>query len=373
MSETPAAGRAPSDTTAPFLLLSDEGEQPFDAAALERQLQTMWKTRPQSTAFYRAALANLIVPLGGLDLDQMAPVIAEVSRRHPARILRIDPAPGTPADPARLRARASALCHLREGGGGFVCSEMVVLEYTETTAPLVPSAVRSLLIGDLPAVLLAMTPGPQPSWMEALVAVADLVIADSCVEEEPAALAAIWERTGRKGTPMRDLAWARLEPWRSALARLFDTPEASPALTGLRDLTLAHGGAAPSSTVWLLAGWMASRLGWKLIRRDGTRWTFRSAGGPVQVTLQRDESVAAAVLLSAHVRAAGTHPLDARIGHVAGEDTARLELLAPRNDVRAIPFERRDLATAIVGEMQRRLPNPAFHDAARAARAMIEA
>jgi glucose-6-phosphate dehydrogenase assembly protein OpcA len=372
VNETPAAGRAPADMAAPFVLVGD-GEQPFDAAALERQLQALWKSQPTTNAFYRAALANLIVPLEGPGLEQMAPVIAEVSRRHPARIFRIDPATGPPGDPARLRARASALCHLREGGAGFVCSEMVVIEYTATTAALVPSAVRSLLIGDLPAVLLAMTPAPQPSWMEALAGVADLVIADSCVEEEPAALAAIWERTGRKGAPMHDLAWARLEPWRSVLARLFDTPEAAPALSGLRDLTLAHGGAAPPSTAWLLAGWMASRLGWKLERRDGTRWTFRSAAGAVEVTLQRDESVADAVLLSAHVRAAGAHPLDARVEHVAGEETARLELLAPRNDVRAIPFERRDLAPAIVGEMQRRLPNRAFHDAARAARAMIEA
>lgn len=373
MSETPAAGRAPADAAAPFLLLGDKGEQPFDPAALEGQLQTMWKSPPDANAFYRAALANLIVPLDDAGFDRMAPVLAEVVRRHPARLFRISPASKPPPDPARLTARANALCHLREGGGGFVCSEQIILEYTDATAPLVPSAVRALLIGDLQAVLLAVTAGPRPPWMEALAQVADLVIADSCVEEEPAALAAIWARTGRKGAPMQDLAWARLESWRAVLASLFDTPEGAPALHSLRDLTITHGGAAPPSHVWLLAGWMASRLGWKLASRDGARWRFRGPAGPVEVALTRDETVAAPALLAVHVRAAGAHPLDARLEHASHEDTARLELLAPRSDVRAVPFVRRDLAAAIVGEMQRRVPNPAFHDAARAARAMIEA
>lgn len=373
MSETPAAGRAPSDTTAPFMLLGDEGERAFDAVALEQELQGMWKSSAGSNAFYRAALANLIVPLDEATFDRMAGVIGEVARRHPARLFRIGPARQAPREPKRLSARVTALCHLREGGGGFVCSEQLVMEYTEETAALVPSAVRSLLIGDLAVVLLVLTPGPRPAWMEALAGMADVVVADSCVEEEPTGLASLWERTGRKGAPMHDLAWARLEPWRAALAGLFDLPEAAPALRALHDFTIVHGGAAPPSPAWLLAGWMASRLGWKLESRDGARFRFRASGGHVEVAFVRDETEPEPRIREVRARAAGAHPLDARLAHAGRDDAARLEVLAPRGWTAAVPFPRRDLAAAIVGEIQRRIPNLAFRDAARAARAMLEA
>ena len=133
MNETPAAGRAPADTTAPFLLLGDQGERPFDAVALERELESMWKSPPGANAFYRAALANLIVPLDTEPFERLADVIADVARRHPARLFRIGSARHAPGEPKRLTARATALCHLREGGGAFVCSEQVLLEYTEET------------------------------------------------------------------------------------------------------------------------------------------------------------------------------------------------------------------------------------------------
>jgi glucose-6-phosphate dehydrogenase assembly protein OpcA len=373
VNETPAAGRAPADTTAPFLLLGEEGERAFDAVALEKELQAMWKSSAGSNAFYRAALANVIVPLDAQTSDRMAGVIGDVARLHPARLFRISPAPRPLRDPARLAARVTALCHLREGGGGFVCSEQLVLEYTAETAPLVPSAVRSLLIGDLAVVLLVLTPGPRPAWMEALAGMADIVLADSCVEEEPSGIAAVWERTGRKGAPMHDLAWARLEPWRAALAGLFDLPDAAPALRFLHDLTIVHGGAAPPSPAWLLAGWMASRLGWKLESRDGARFRFHApGGGRVEAAFVRDETEAEPRIREVRMRAAGAHPLDARLAHAGRDDSARLELLAPRAWTAPVPFARRDLAAAIVGEIQRRVPNPAFRDAARAARALLE-
>ena len=66
---------------------------------------------------------------------------------------------------------------------------------------------------------------------------------------------------------MHDLAWARLEPWRAALAGLFDHPDAAAALGAdrrRRDHARRRG---PSSPAWLLAGWMAGRLGWTLAAR----------------------------------------------------------------------------------------------------------
>jgi glucose-6-phosphate dehydrogenase assembly protein OpcA len=365
------AGAAPAGD--PFLLLGEDGRREFDATALEHEMRSMWKSPPGSNAFYRAALANVVVPLDQVRSESLAAVLGDMARLHPARLFRIQRAgeasPGSP----RLTARATALCHVREGAAGFVCSEQIVLEWTDASAALVPSAVRSLLIGDLPVILLSLVPGPEPAWVPALAAKADLVIADSCLEEEPAALVEIWERTGRSGTPMRDLAWARLEPWRSLIAEIFDAPGAARALGSLRDLKIAHGGAAPPSTGWLLAGWLASRLEWRLEARDGARWRFASTHGPVDVIFERDEKEPAAVLRWIHLRAAGGHPLDVRIAHLSRETTAVVEWLAPREAVVQAPFGHRELAAAIVGEIQRQDPNPTFQEAARIARAMIEA
>jgi len=336
----------------------------------------MWKSPTGANAFYRAALANLVVPLDSIRSEQLTVVLGDLARRHPARVFRIQRAPSGPgagAGAARLTARATALCHIREGRPGFVCSEQIVLEWTDASASLVPSAVRSLLIGDLPVILLSLAPAPDPSWLATLATKVDLVIADSCVEEEPAALIEIWERTGRSGAPMRDLAWARLEPWRALLAELFDAPDAARALGSLRDLTIAHGGAAPPSTVWLLAGWLASRLSWRLEGRDGARWRFRSGHGPVDVVIQRNEGESASILQWAHLRAGGAHPLDVRIVHKSRGTTALVEWLSPRRETVTAPFGYRELAAAIVGEIQRQEPNPAFQDSSRIARAMIEA
>ena len=357
-----------SGAGAPFLLLGDGEERPFDAALLERELRSMWKGSREGTAFYRAALANIIVPLAP-NSESLPEVIAEVCRRHPARLFRIQPRSAKSREP-QLSARASALCYMRSGGTGFVCSEQIIIEWSAETASLVPSAIGALLIGDLPVVLLSLQAAPGASW-STLHDRADLIIADSCAEEEPALLPSIWERTGRRGAPMRDLAWARIAPWRALIAELFDSPEGDSTLAALRDVTLTHGGAAPPSTAWLLAGWIASRLGWRVLSRDGHRWRLQGPNAHIDVTLTRDESVSSPVIGTVQLRAAGAHPLDVRLAHRHGDPTVRVEWLAPRASSSESPFVFRDLAAAIVGEMQRLESNPAFRDAAHFASIMI--
>jgi glucose-6-phosphate dehydrogenase assembly protein OpcA len=360
-----------------FLRLGGGERRSFDSARIERELRALWKSPPGTDVFYRAALANLVVPLEADSRDRFSGVIAEIARRHPARIFRIEPEREAGPDPARLSARATALCHIRPGGGaGFVCSEMIVLEWSDTTGALLSSAVECLLIADLPLVLLRLDRIPETAWGSALMQRADIVIVDSAAEEEPAALPSIWDRVGRHGERVRDLAWARLEPWRAVIAEIFDRPVAMAALREIRDVTIAHGGAAPPSGAWLLAGWLASRLGWRLESRDGHRWRFRGAHGHVDVALERDRSVAEASILSVHLRAAGQGKLDARIEPVREAeslDLAVIEQLAPESSTIEVPFPRRDLASSIIGEMQRRVPNPTFRSAAAIAHAMIEA
>ena len=164
----------------PFVLLGSEGERPFDAKAVERELRSMWKSPDGGEGpFYRAALANLIVPIAPGQPDAFVAALVEVTRLFPARLFRVQREPEPGAFPGSLAVRATALCHLRREGGGFICSEQVVLEWTDATGPLVPSALGSLAIGDVPVVLLFIPGSGSLPWQEALFPMADSVIVDS--------------------------------------------------------------------------------------------------------------------------------------------------------------------------------------------------
>ena len=110
---------------------------------------------------------------------------------------------------------------------------------------------------------------------------------------------------------------------------------------------------------------MASRLGWTLAARKGASFRFRAAGRSPRVVFVRAEAVSAREVTDVRVRAGGAHPwmLASRVRERG--DTARLDLRSPREVALENHFARRSLAEAIVGEIQRRGPNPAFRDAAR--------
>ena len=59
-----------------------------------------------------------------------------------------------------------------------------------------------------------------------------------------------------------DLAWLRTTPWRERLAASFDPADRQPALGHIEEVSIRH---HPNSTpsAALLAGWLATRLGWK--------------------------------------------------------------------------------------------------------------
>ncbi len=356
--------------TEPLLLLGKEGERPFDAAAIERELRALWKSAaPAKGALYRAALANVIVPLDAATHTPLDPVLADMTRRHPSRLFRLERAPAAPAHPstavAPLLARATAVCHMRPGGGGLVCSEQIVLVSTPAAEPLVPSAVASLLVGDLPVILLRLDGDREPESWGALEAMADVVLEDSATRDDAASMATIWNQIAERGSRRaRDIAWARLAPWRELLAEVFDQPAASGAITGLRDVVLHYGGAAPPAGAWLLAGWIASRLGWILRERHDTRYRFEAPGRSVTIAFERDHDLADPLLAAVRLRSGKPHPLDVVVSHRRRAGSATVEFVAPEPRLLERRFAYRELAACLIGEIHRHEPNPALDAAA---------
>jgi len=366
---------------APIQLASPTGDLPFDAPALERDLRGMWKAASANRGpVYRAALANLIVPLSPGDSDRIGPVLVDVTRRHPARLFRVERRASASAERG-LRAHATALCHLRPGGG-LVCSEQISLSWDDPSGPLVASAIASLLVGDLPAVLLELNQDQDPPWQEKLARIADVRIVDSNLAPGAKEYPRVWgRRPGRDRGPVRDIAWARLTPWREILAEAFDRPEAARAIASIQDVTIHHRGPEPPPGAWLLAGWLASRLSWTPRAHEGGRMRLDAPTRPVSLAFEEEDDrpapagraagAASRAIIRVRIRSGAPTPLDIAVEHEGQATTARIVLLSPRAKEREVPFGYREFAACVAGEIQRHEANLAFEEAARAAEEMI--
>ena len=148
----------------------------------------------------------------------------------------------------RLRASVSTSCWL---GAGMqqVCSEQIFLT---ARAGALPSAVLSLLVTDLPTYIWWQGPIPDDlALLSELARHATSTIVDSNVSSLEGVA-----KVGGLEPAVTDLAWLRLEPWREAIASLFDPPPAAEALGGLHAVDIQ----GPMNEARLLAGWLGSRL-----------------------------------------------------------------------------------------------------------------
>ena len=361
-----------------FMLLGPRGSRAFDAAGLESEIRSMWRTASaegpaRGQAVYRAALANLVVPLDAPGSKQLSSVLVEVTRRYPSRLVLIETGSGAPAGP--LQARVTALCHLRAGGSGAVCSEQIVLQPGPGAEPLVPSAVRSILVGELPVVLLDAHPGAPGPWRDELWRAADLSLGDSALGDDPEAALLLWDRIARDDTScIHDLAWARLTPWREILAELFDEPGLAASLDTLAEMEIHFGagpsGEGPSAPALLLAGWLAARLGMTPEDREGEALRLRSARGSVRFLFRREAKDASRTVSKVRLRAAPPRPLSLEIAHRGRDPRAAVRVDDPVAGRREVPFHYREFAACIVGEIHRHEPNPALLEAVAAARGL---
>ena len=358
-----------------YVLDTPQGSRPFDAVALESDLKNMWKRAgddrvTHTGAIYRAALANLVVPLDPSLGLKLTPVLVEVTRRHPSRLFSIGG--GAAVAGTGLSARVGAICHRRDGGGGLVCSEQVVLDSDPASVSLIPSAIRSLLIGDLPTVLLHFHPRLDLPWVRELMTMADMILVDSCLAE-PGRETETWRFVEGEGSRrVHDLAWARLMPWRVMLAEVFDEKEYLPVLRTIRSVEIGFAGPGhPPPPVWLLAGWLASRLGWTPEGVDGSGIVLRSATGTVTLTLKGTGQEEGRAIERVRIQSYDPHPFDAEIRHREKERTARVTVRRPNETATEVPFDYRELAACVVSEIHRHAANRTMEEAARVAEAMM--
>jgi glucose-6-phosphate dehydrogenase assembly protein OpcA len=176
-------------------------------------------------------------------------VMAELGERHPSRVILLFPQPEEDRD--EIDADVDYRCFVRGGIEREVCSEVVSLRLCGRRARAPASIVQPLLVSDLPVFLRwrGELPFGSPE-LEELVDVADRLVVDAREWADPAPafarLSGLLDRTAAS-----DIAWARIRPWREAVASLW------PDIVEAKELRVA----GPKAEGLLLCRWLATRLG----------------------------------------------------------------------------------------------------------------
>lgn len=247
---------------------------------IEKELAALWRQAAERAqagapfAVIRAWTWTLVAQVRGeAELRRVKRLIDEAAPALPGRVIVLcesDPE-GTPgvfaADEAPLRAFVEANVRTGAGGRREMVGEEITLEAQRMETRRLPGLVRSLLLPDLPTAM--FVPGPAVPLRDILTE-ADRLVIDTGRLADGAALrefgrgliTALSERgqADPRAAEVADLGWLRLQPWRLAVAAIFDAPEALADLPSLDEVEIRHrpGAEAPALLLW---GWLLCRLG----------------------------------------------------------------------------------------------------------------
>ena len=229
----------------------------------------------------RACSLNFIVVTEDeKEVDALADMVGEVTLEHPARIFLIaaNRRTGTP----KLDAWISARCSLPVPGGKQVCCEQINITAHGTDANKIPSIITSLLVSDIPSVLLWKPRiDANDSILQSLAHVVDRILIDSSEDASPEQSLLAWHSfigNHDTHTTFGDLAWTHLVAWRSVVANAFNPPDMRAQLANIEAVTIEyssttnpkHSGLSQS---FLLVSWLAQKLKWltlKPLQKSGT-------------------------------------------------------------------------------------------------------
>jgi glucose-6-phosphate dehydrogenase assembly protein OpcA len=296
--------------------LSIELPRTVDVGAIDHELRSLWREASADTAHpvARACMLSLVIFVDAPDLSATADMAAELAVHHPSRtiLVAVDP----DAASGGLSAEVAARCHVSFGRRQQICSEQVIIKANGRSIEEVHGVVIPLLTSDLPSFLWwRSSKWPEGPSFKNIAAGCDRVIVDSSVLTDSAAsfrrlaeLVVGQPRAQASRYSVADLNWSRLTPWRIALAELYDLPAYRQYLVKARRFSITYSprlpqGAADNASnnqsvsadtipagALLLAGWLASRLGWGKphpVERTGGGFSFgfTRAGHDIELVL----------------------------------------------------------------------------------------
>lgn len=259
------------------ILLDDPKE--VDVVAIERELSLLWKDGTGSAGGgasapeVRACSLNFIVVTEDRsEAEAIADLVGEVTVEHPSRIFLVSAKRSSAT--TSMEAWISARCSLPVPGGKQVCCEQITLVGRGTDTQKIPSIITSLLVPDVPVVLLwKAIVDKSDTILQALVHICDRALIDSSEDLAPQAALGAWEtfmRQERDHATFGDLAWTHLIELRSLIAQTFQPLKIRQHLATIEAVTVTYSSThqpwhSGLSQALLLTGWLALKLEWILI------------------------------------------------------------------------------------------------------------
>jgi glucose-6-phosphate dehydrogenase assembly protein OpcA len=362
----------------------------IDIRMIERELNELWRQATEahgngSRAVTRVCVLNLVVCVADRRAaDHATEVVAQLMGRYPNRAIVINAADGDATDTTPLLdAWVQAHCQMPGPGRPQVCCEQITIEAQGTGVERVPGAVLPLLVPDVPAMLWWPHGAPFDHPLFArLHAIVDRVIVDSSTFAAPeAGFAQLVDLLDGKQA-LSDLAWGRLTPWRELVAQFFDAPAMLPHLNEVERVTIVYearsDGATGRNQAVLLAGWLASRLGWSpegapQATNDSVTFTMRRRdGAPLSVDMRPAPATDDLMLRLASIKISGAHARFAvRRGDASDCAEASAEVAGKAPLRRVVRLERLDEATLIGEELRLLRRDKGFEGALRVAAELV--
>jgi glucose-6-phosphate dehydrogenase assembly protein OpcA len=332
----------------------------------------------------QARMSNLVIFCDdagrGPEIRELIPSILAM---HPARVLFLTAG----AKPKPGGFRPSVFLHRLTLGGMQVCTEEITIPANDETVAHLPSAVRSLIIGDLPTNLWWHSRQPPPMagpLLEKLSERTQQFIFDSAQWTEAApAMAALPAWLDRFEVPAKepgwrtasDLAWRRLKYWRRIVAQALDPALGGDIMPSIGQVELEHG---PGAVVqaWALVGWLAAQFGWTMEKvlarnRDQVQWQVRAQEGRLTLTVRSlpKEPCELRRLRMGYSQAGRPHALTVMV-----EDERRLAVWPEDSGaaVRTITIQRQGLAELVGRQLSDREPDPIFRKSMTVAKTLAE-
>jgi glucose-6-phosphate dehydrogenase assembly protein OpcA len=298
---------------------SAQDTTPDDIEAAFRDLLRERHAADQALA--PARVLNLVVIVDRWWKGEIANRLERVGRYHASRTILCA------VEEGRDKLDAVAVMSYDEASSGSpsVMHERVEIDIGPEHLPGIETIVDPVVVSELPTML--WCPHGHDEAVRALLGMVDVILLDSDdLGDPPAALTRASELL--ESAYVVDLAWLRTTPWRERLAASFDMPERLRLLARLDGLSIRHQPSSGASAL-LLAGWLASRLHWKvepLSTENGSSpmSTARRPGGAVRIALEPlEQEVPGLVGVTASLRSEFSLSLDrASGGLIACERTS---------------------------------------------------
>lgn len=256
--------------------MSEKNQPPLSGisvAAIEAELNELWEGMAREKegsheAVMRTRVFNVVIYAPGTQASsEVGQVMGEVAVEHPSRILLL--LPREDASAGSLSAMVTAQCHPGSGGRQQVCCEQIQLRAEGDAVKRLASAVRPLLVPDLPTVLWWRDePRLEFSLFSELEDLAVRVIVDSDrFADTGSGFRQLSEVVGQSTAGFSDLAWGRMNAWRRQVAAFFNVPEYRDPLSQIHRLEIECGRSKTgqlglSAAALLTACWLSSRLKW---------------------------------------------------------------------------------------------------------------